>query len=70
MYYFQRVEQKAKATARALRKCQTAQRWSKFGFRSATVNAAGECSGCRNPDDTALEPECRQCRYNEYHETK
>ena len=66
MHYFKRVEERAKATRKALKKCKTAQQQEKLGIWKAAVNVYGACTGCRNPDDGILEPECRRCKYNEY----
>lgn len=67
MYYGQRIEARTRESRRAMKKCRTAQRQKAFGFREAMINSRGECSGCRNPDDNKLEPECRTCRHNEYY---
>lgn len=51
MHYFQRIEERTKATRKALKKCKTAQQQEKFGIWKAAVNVYGACTGCRNPDD-------------------
>ena len=51
---------------RFLKKCETAVRQIKFGFKPPIVNGFGQCSGCYNPDDGQLEEQCRVCPYNEY----
>lgn len=69
MTRWQQVEQRAKETRKALKKCQIALKWVSCGFtQSVIVNGMGECSGCRNPDDGKLEPQCEGCKHNEYFE--
>lgn len=67
MTRWKQIEQKAKETRKALKKCPIALKWVACGFtQSVIVNGMGECSGCRNPDDKELEPQCRDCKHNEY----
>lgn len=66
MYYGKKVEARARESRRTLKKCATAERQKKFGFKEAVITNRGECSGCRNPDDNILESECRTCRHYEY----
>ena len=70
MYYFQRVEERSKQARKALKNCELAQRQKKFGFKEAVISSRGECTGCRNPDDGALDQKCKRCQYNEYYEAK
>lgn len=70
MYYFQRVEERSKQARKALKNCELAQRQKKFGFKEAVISSRGECTGCRNPDDGALDRKCKRCQYNEYYEAK
>lgn len=61
MYYFQRVEERSKQARKALKNCELAQRQKKFGFKEAVISSRGECTGCRNPDDGALDRKCNHC---------
>ena len=70
MYYFQRVEERSKQARKALKNCELARRQKKFGFTEAVISSRGECTGCRNPDDGALDRKCKRCQYNEYYEAK
>lgn len=66
MTKYERLEKQTKGTKRHLKKCDIADRWIKFGFGKTIVNSQGKCGGCYNPDDQTLEPECKECPYNEY----
>lgn len=71
MYYFQRVEERSKQARKALKNCELARRQKKIGFKEAVISSRGECTtGCRNPDDGALDRKCKHCQYNEYYEAK
>lgn len=66
MTKYEQMEKKTKDTKRHLKKCSIADRWRKFGYGEPIVNGQGKCGGCYNPDERILEPECKECPYNEY----
>lgn len=67
MTRWQQIEEREKASRRAMKKCPVAMKWVACGFGQPVINGVGQCSGCRNPDDGELESRCRGCGHNEYH---
>ena len=67
MSRWDRMREREKIAKRTLKNCTIAKRYKGFGFKTPIVSSRGQCSGCRNPDDNELEPQCKVCSSNEYH---
>lgn len=61
------IREQEKKTKKALKSCTVAKEYKGFGFTEPIINGYGQCSGCRNPDDGELEPQCDTCSCNEYY---
>lgn len=61
------IREQEKKSRKTLKTCTMAKRYKVSGFKEPVINGRGQCSGCRNPDDGELEPQCDTCSCNEYY---